>query len=290
MKQITACLICCSTLLTAFAQFSTYYPDGRKIRIPFTSIKILLDSLGVDETTNFNHKYGVVYYKMLTDKPVFVLFLDKDRPEKIPEILAAYKPKYRKYLYSYDYFFDLNSMMKEKKLTKSYLMENFGTPQQMNSDDEGNYWIYKKYNLKIYFLDQLAAKVEVINYYARDKNQLAVSSYEVTGSEVTIGMNITIQNLNSKTIKYIYFTVTATNPVDDKVGTKTVRGVGPIKKDEEGTYEFDDIIYSSTAKFLSIDRIKIQYMDGSGRDILKDEVKNITAVDWEEFGTRTAED
>lgn len=289
-KQFFIVVLLLSTF-RVYGQFNAYYPNGKKITIKFNTIKALLDSLGVQETEGYSHKYGHVYFKRLSNIPVFILFFEKEQPEKIKEIISSYNSKYNEYLFSYSYYFDLKDMIKGHTLTQEYLLGVFKEPDIKEKNEEGKeYWVFNTYNLKVTFDLNLASSFDVVNFKAFKRNQLSITSFEVTGSDYSIGFNISISNLNRKTIKYAFITVTATNPVDDKVGTKTVKAIGPIKQSDVGSYEFDNIIYSSTAKYLSIDLIKIQYMDGTIRTIPKSEIQYIRLMDWEEYGKRTIED
>jgi len=267
-----------------WAQFDVYYPNGKKIEIKFETIGQLLDSLGIKESDSHSNDYGVAYYKRLTNKPIFILFLEKPNISKIKDIISAYD--YKKYLYSYSYYYDLKDMIKEGSLTKDYLFDAFGKPDEIQREAKKETLIFKNYNAKIIFENDVAKTADVINYKALDKNKFAIISYDVTGSDYTIGFDISLLNLSDKTIKYTFITVTATNPVNDKIGTKTVKAIGPIKSNETGSYEFEDTFYSNTAQYLGIDKIKIQYMDGTTRNISKSEIKNITIENWEEVGNR----
>ena len=87
MKK-TICLIALIILaIVSFAQISNdikaYYPDGKKIDFRFNTIKNLLDTLDIKENTSYSHPLGEVYFKRLSNKPVFVLFIDKEYPLKI---------------------------------------------------------------------------------------------------------------------------------------------------------------------------------------------------------------
>ena len=274
--------------LNSFSQ--AYYPDGKKITIKYGSIKSLLDTLGINESTSYDYKqWCSVYFMRLTNKPIFVFFWKNPTPLKIKEIISTYN--YNKYLYSYSYYWDLKDMIKKGSLTKQYLLEIFQEPDAKGtSDEESEYWIFKKYNSKILFENDTAKSADVINYNAFKKNELTISSFEVTGSDYSIGFNISLLNLSSKVIKYVSITVTATNSVNDKVGTQTVKGVGPIKFNEPSNFEFKDIINSGVAKYLTIENIKIEYMDGTIKLIPKSEVHNIKIQNWEEVGTRTIDD
>jgi len=271
-----------------YGQFKAYYPDGKKIAIKFTTIKELLDSLGIQESESYYRGNDAVYFKRLSNKPVFIIFFEKEHPEKIKDIIASYNSEYNKYLYSYSYYFDLNDMMKGHTLTREYLLDIFKKPDIIDKNEESKeFWIFNNYNLKVTLDGNLASSFDIVNFKAIKRNQLSITSFDVTGDDYSIGFNISLTNFNTKTIKYAFITVTATNPVDDKVGSKTVKAVGPIKQNDIGSYEFENIIYSRTAKYLSIDLIKIQYMDGTLKTIPKSEIQNIRLMDWEEIGNRT---
>jgi hypothetical protein len=267
------------------AQYGAYYPNGKKINIEFKTIRQLLDSMGVKETESHIHKLGSVYFKKLSNIPLFVIFNEKDYPSKIKDIIKSYD--YNSYLYSYSYYYDLTKMMKSSTLTKKYLDEVFGDPTNtISGKGKTTAYIYKKYNARIEFNDSIAMSVDVINYNALEKCKFAIQSWQVTGSDYSIGMDITLSNLSEKIIKYIYITVTAKNPVDDKVGTKTLKAVGPIYSNDSGSYSFEDIIYSKTASSLSLDKIKVEYMDKTTKTFSKLDIRNITVEDWEEVGNR----
>lgn len=92
---------------------------------------------------------------------------------------------------------------------------------------------------------------------------------------------------NKKTIKYITLKVVAYNPVKDKVYSSkfnsyivTLKGVGPIKPGEGGTYAWDYVWFSDLPETSKILSITIQYMDNSvktitdaSKVILSDEAK-----------------
>lgn len=274
--------------IDGFAQSSAYYPNGKKINIEFTTLKELLDTLGIKETEYHFNNLGNVHFKRLSNKPIFVMFSGKDYPLRTNEIINSYN--YSEYLNSYSYYFDLKDMIKSGSLTKGYLNDVFNEPDIKDFNEDGTeYWIFKKFNTKIDFIDSIAIKANVINYNAIEKNQLAIIEYSVTGDDYSIGFDISINNMAKKTIKYIFYTITATNPVDDKVGTKTVKGIGPIKSNDSGSYEFENAIHSKAAHYLSLDLIKVEFMDGTFKVIPKSEIQKITLQDWEEIGNRKIE-
>lgn len=98
------------------------------------------------------------------------------------------------------------------------------------------------------------------------KYTLLVRSYSFAPGEYSSypDFDVTVLNCNpKKTIKYIWFTVTVFNAVDDPEGTKTVKGIGPIIPFEDGVYNFENVIISKVVSYGKINSVKIQYMDGS---------------------------
>jgi len=85
-----------------------------------------------------------------------------------------------------------------------------------------------------------------------------------------VDVDITVINPYKKKIKYIWFTLIAFNPVGDPVrhgingkSEITVQGVGPIEYAAKGTYNFEDVFYSSVIETMRVKQIKIQFFDGT---------------------------
>lgn len=265
-----------------------YLPNGKRLLYKNISVQGIMDSLKLKEVEGVSNQYGEVYYKKLTNTPVFLFFSNKDDLSKIPFMLKSYN--YNEYLYSYSYYYDLKSMMKDGILNKEYLLDAFGKPSlEAKTEEENEYWVYKKYNARIDFTDNAVSKVDVINYKAHDLHKIAIFDFKITGESYTMGFDITFLNLNKKTVKYFYITVTAKNPVKDRIGTKTVQAIGPLKYDQSGKYSFENIFYSSTAEYLSIDAVKIQFMDRTVKYLTKAQVATLQVTDWEEVGNRSIE-
>lgn len=94
-------------------------------------------------------------------------------------------------------------------------------------------------------------------------------------SEYTEGTSVSIKvyNPTQKTIKYLWFTFIGYNPVGDKVVDRkrglniTMKGVGPIKPDESGTYKYTYVWFTDLVETVKIISIKVQYMDGTFKTI-----------------------
>ncbi len=286
MKRTYILLISLCCFSYTFAQLNIYLPNGSRLNTESKSIKGVLDSLGIVESEMYSHKLGMVFFKRLSNKPIFIEFPGKAYPSMIKEIIASYD--YSGYLNSYSYYYDLKDMILKGSLTKEYLFDAFKEPDSKGkNEDSSYYWIYKNYNTKINFDGDSVKSADVVNYNAIIKNEIAVTSFEVTGGDYDIGFNIDLSNYSKKVIKYASITVKATNPVHDVVGIKTVKAVGPINPTQSGSYEFGSVIYTRTATTLHIENIKLEYMDKSTKIIPKSEINKIRIMDWEEVGKRS---
>ena len=98
-------------------------------------------------------------------------------------------------------------------------------------------------------------------------------------------------NKSKKTIKYLYWTGSFYNDVDDRVycdfrGTNTYTGkeVGPIASGEDGGGDWECVIYDWEATNVKLDKISITYMDGSQVTVSAADIKLLMAYpDFEEL-------
>lgn len=290
MKRTLLFIIIVLVSTSLYSQFYAYYPNGKKIPDKYNTehscMRSILDSLGFKETESYNIGGNDVFFKRLTNKPVLII-LNKNNPLKIPQLISSCQQRYKRYKYSYSYYYDLRSMKDSCTLTKEYLHDAFGKPDLDYTNEDGEeVLIFNKENARITYKDNRPTSVDVIDYNAIYFYKLSIPEFSVTGESYSMGFDISVLNESKKTIKYISFTVKATNQVDDLVGTKTVRGVGPIKSGDAGSYSFENIFYSNTAYYLSLQKVTIQYMDGSVKIINKNGINKIMKTDWEEDGKR----
>jgi hypothetical protein len=285
MKRILFFLLLLPML--TYAQLYTYLPNGTPIKFKKLSIAQTLDSLHAGITDVDAQPLGMVYFKKLTNIPVLILFTKKDYPASIPKMVASYD--YQSYLNSYSYYYDLKSMIKDSTLTKSYLTNVFGVPDKIGAatDTTDEFYTFRKHNVSVRFKGEYATSVDVTNFLAMKKHGLILHNYDVVGEDYTIGFEASVSNLSLKTIKYLFFTVVAQNPVHDLIATKTVRCIGPIRPDDSGTYEFKDLIYTRTGKYLNLTQLKIQYMDGTVKTLNRNQINSIKIHDWEAEGNET---
>ncbi|GAB3428059.1 hypothetical protein [Niabella aquatica] len=118
--------------------------------------------------------------------------------------------------------------------------------------------IASQYEIKkaLEYVDKLRPRgLAIIDYRAYDES-------EYTGGT---GFRVKVLNLSKKTIKYVTFNITGRNAVDDAVSTKTRRGIGPIKPDETGSYEFEYVWFTDIVEYIKINSITLQYLDGTSK-------------------------
>ena len=84
-----------------------------------------------------------------------------------------------------------------------------------------------------------------------------------------VDLNISYDYISDKEAKYIYFTVTPYNGVDDvvssEIGNKTkarCKITGPIKKGRDYG-SFSCVWYNHTIKYSKLNMLEIEYMDGT---------------------------
>jgi hypothetical protein len=110
------------------------------------------------------------------------------------------------------------------------------------------------------------------------KSELIILSHSFPKSDYLKypGFKTTIVNpKEDKTIKYIWFTLVAFNPVDDVVGTKTIQAIGPVYPLKTADYSFEIVFKSSVIEYCKITNIKLQYMDGTTHIFNKSQVETI---------------
>ncbi|MFM2195107.1 MAG: hypothetical protein RL092_707 [Bacteroidota bacterium] len=111
-------------------------------------------------------------------------------------------------------------------------------------------------------------------------------STETPNSAGGVNGNIIWKNLSDKTVKYITFCVAPYNAVDDIVQSqignesyKFLNVTGPVKSGEisgKGSI-WENIWYNSTIKYMKINGLKIEYLDGTIYSTNKKEIiENIT--------------
>ena len=101
-------------------------------------------------------------------------------------------------------------------------------------------------------------------------------STSIPNSAGGVDCNIKFKNNSNKIIKYITFTVSGVNSVNDLVIGKfndskmvKVRGVGPLNPNKNSRFNWGCLWYNPTIDHLKIFRIEIEFMDGEIFDTLK---------------------
>jgi len=89
------------------------------------------------------------------------------------------------------------------------------------------------------------------------------------------GFSFDIINYANNKIKYFSLSVSAYNPVNDFVSSKTFRYVGPINPYKIGSYKSDLSFTQNAIDHFKITKLDIEYFDGSTRHYSQDQIKLI---------------
>lgn len=138
-------------------------------------------------------------------------------------------------------------------------------------------WIIYKDKIKQERLAKSEKRQEELRSFI-NKNDFFILSYSFPEGEYLKypGFKISVYNpKQAKTIKYLWFTLTAYNAVDDIEGTKTVKAIGPIEPFKNAEYSFETVFLSKVVDYCKISSIKIQYMDGSSALYNKSQIETI---------------
>lgn len=110
------------------------------------------------------------------------------------------------------------------------------------------------------------------------QDSIATVSYNKAGISITYpeyiegiafcGFKFDVSNYNNKTIKYLYLTLSALNPVNDLVETKRFTFVGPILKSQSASYENRTAFSNYKAiSYYKIRKIEIEYSNKTKKEI-----------------------
>lgn len=144
-------------------------------------------------------------------------------------------------------------------------------------------------------VSQLAARTErglaTAALAATSRKGLAIfaaSIFDVSEHTEGTGFDVTVYNSGKKTIKYVVFSVTGFNAVKDPVRdrvrnttTLTLRGIGPIEPGETASYSKDYMWMTDVVQYFRIDRIKLEYVDGTSKVISDAKSIQISAEHYE---------
>lgn len=98
------------------------------------------------------------------------------------------------------------------------------------------------------------------------KQGFGILNFEFPADDYSVGFEISVVNYSKSTIKYIWVTIAAYNPVNDLIGTKTVKMVGPVPHGETGEVEFDNVFFTRVFHWGKLTKVRVQYMDGKFRE------------------------
>ncbi|KQS45944.1 hypothetical protein ASG38_15150 [Flavobacterium sp. Leaf359] len=125
-----------------------YYPNGKFIdkgisvnnlvKKYFPDVNLFHNPSLEGSTDAHANKEGVysVYYKILSNKPLFVLAYNKHTQKQIDDAIAAFDLE--NYYKNWRFDYDIKNSVREKKLTDINLYEALGKPDNINTTSNGN--------------------------------------------------------------------------------------------------------------------------------------------------------
>jgi len=138
--------------------------------------------------------------------------------------------------------------------------EGYTTGSCFERVSEDNIYDLKQYNSYIDSLRKEGLSVIIDVAEGGEPNSSGGVDYEV---EI-------FNNSREKTIKYVTFEATPYNPVGDKVWGRieeksryTMEGVGPIEPFGHAYFNFDNVWYNSTISCVEMNKMVVEYVDGT---------------------------
>lgn len=244
------------------------HPDGKEFVTKTGTIKSYMDSLGIDDTHEYSHKQTVLFFRGFSDTLAFAW---ADNPAQMKEALRLYN--HSAYLKSYSFYIDLDMKLDKNLIDTSGIVRILGRPT--STAFEGTVWAYHNYDLRINFENDFAVKADKVYYNEMRKQGIAITDFSVDGGDYSTNISISVYNTSKKTIKYLSITFRAFNAVDDAIGTKTVRGVGPIYPNESGSYDFESVFFSKVLDHVKIVSMTIEYMDQTKKVFNTETIKKL---------------
>ncbi len=223
-----------------------------------------------DDSLVYNIMEKYCHETKLNDKEI------KKDTEVIISDLKYCKKGYSDYPYEYFEIIYNNKIFyveKEKIITEesysneiSTMSDEFRLKFRENAIKIGDSVFQKKLNEVKSFINSCSTKGLVI---------LDWSFYDESEYTQGTGIKISIINPTKKNIKYIWFTFSGYNAVDDLIFDRikgkskiTIKGIGPLNSGASGKYEYNYVWHSDLVQNVKINQIKVQFMDETFKTIL----------------------
>ena len=102
-----------------------------------------------------------------------------------------------------------------------------------------------------------------------------------------VSVRAAVKNVGTKTIKYYYLFVLPYNAVNDvvycpvtKESRRILKGTGPLSPDSTDVGTWEDMWYNPTIQRVEVEKVQIEYMDGTSETIPGSEITNIQRKRW----------
>jgi hypothetical protein len=165
---------------------------------------------------------------------------------------------------------------------------SIGSPLPVNSDADSRAWLVEQKEIQ-------ENRKKIFIAERKINTPIFVSIYYTEKPNSANGVNCSIQfmNISDKRIKYVYFTVTPYNRVDDvayseigRLSTTELEVVNYINPDDLYRANWESVWYNSTIAYMKMSKIRIIFDDNStstieGRDALDKAI--LTPEEYENF-------
>ena len=145
---------------------------------------------------------------------------------------------------------------------------------EIGSEQRESFLLKSKETAKVLSINEIEDVLKAVKKTAaQGLTLLSYSPFDVSEHTEGTGFQFEVINPTKKTIKYVIFSLVGLNAVKDPVRTingsktTTVRGIGPIQPEGNGSYSFDYVWHTDLVESVRVVSIKVDYMDGSTRTI-----------------------
>lgn len=178
------------------------------------------------------------------------------------------KKFFKVYYKNEEYYIELSKLLFHDDTDYFEIINNFSaeSKERFNYHAKAGAALYHYNKLKklVDFMDSCKPKgVAVLKWSVYDESEYTDGT----------GVKIVFHNPTKKTIKYIWVGFIGYNAVQDKVidrgkSLKSVKCIGPIAPESDGSYEFEYVWFTDIVENAKISSLKVQYMDGTMKNVI----------------------
>lgn len=273
MKHLLLSFLFLSSTITSIGQYHVYKPNGDSTGLFVVNEYQLADKVDLGHYRTEKIGENRIAFVRFSDSALYLLSKKRLAPDAVKGVFKSYR--FTNYLKSFDYRYELGQLFQKEAIDEANIKNVFGEPDYSTLENRTGKLTWFRYNLTVEFLAGMVSEVRVYDHSAAMNAKIGFPAFTVTGTDYSIGFEISVDNWAQKTIKYAYFTVDILNAVDDKLATKTLTGVGPVEFGGIGSWNFESVLFSKSADKIILKQVKILYKDGTTRTLLKDQISSL---------------